>query len=125
MSLLPGCTGRRATGAPITPLRTVAVDPTVIPMGELLFIPELVGLPQPDGAPHDGCFVAGDKGIKIKGRRIDVFTGDATTRRLWEAAFPSHTGVHVYSGSTRCKRDAELPRRGCDEPHRGSDQRHR
>jgi len=83
----------------------------VIPMGALLFIPELVGLPLADGSPHDGCFVAEDKGIKIKGHRIDVFTGDEATRRVWEAAFPSHAGVRVYSGSTRCKRDAQRPRR--------------
>jgi 3D (Asp-Asp-Asp) domain-containing protein len=113
--------GRGAAGRPITPLRTVAVDPTVIPMGELLFIPELVGLRQADGTPHDGCFVAEDKGIKVKGRRIDIFTGDAATRRAWEAAFPSHTGVHVYSGTTRCKRDVERPRRGCDVRHPGHD----
>ena len=110
--------GRGATGRPITPLRTVAVDPTVIPMGALLFIPELVGLPLADGSPHDGCFVAEDKGIKIKGHRIDIFTGDEAMRRVWEAAFPSHTGVHVYSGSTRCKRDVPRPRRGCDARRR-------
>jgi 3D (Asp-Asp-Asp) domain-containing protein len=103
--------GRGSTGRAITPLRTVAVDPTVIPMGEVLFIPELVGLPRADGAPHDGCFAAEDAGLKIKGRRIDVFTGDEATRRVWEAAFPSHTGVHVYPGSSRCKRDAERRRR--------------
>jgi 3D (Asp-Asp-Asp) domain-containing protein len=102
--------GRGSTGHPITPLRTVAVDPAVIPMGARLFIPELVGLPRADGSPHDGCFVAEDKGLKIKGQRIDVFTGDEATRRVWEAAFPSLAGVRVYSGSTRCKRGAHRPR---------------
>jgi 3D (Asp-Asp-Asp) domain-containing protein len=96
----------------------VAVDPTVIPMGELLFIPELAGLPQMDGSPHDGCFVAEDRGIKVKGHRIDVFTGDEGTRRRWEATLPSHASVHVYSGSTRCRRDAKRPMRGCDPRHR-------
>jgi 3D (Asp-Asp-Asp) domain-containing protein len=106
--------GRGAAGRPITPLHTVAVDPSVIPMGELLFIPELAGLPQLDGSPHDGCFVAEDRGIKVKGHRIDVFTGDEATRRRWEATLPSQTSVHVYSGKTRCRRDTKLPTRGCD-----------
>jgi 3D (Asp-Asp-Asp) domain-containing protein len=94
--------GRGTTGRPITPLRTVAVDPTVIPMGTSLFIPEYVGLPGPDGAPHDGCFVAEDRGLWIAGRRVDVFAGDAGTRRAWEAAVPSNRGVHVFSGAGRC-----------------------
>lgn len=96
--------GRGATGRPITPLRTVAVDPAVIPMGKVLFIPEFVGVPRADGAPHDGCFVAEDQGLAIRGHRIDVFAGDEGTRRLWDAAVPSHRGVHVFAGEARCPR---------------------
>lgn len=105
--------GRGATGRPITPLRTVAVDPAMIPMGKRLFIPEFVGVPMPDGAPHDGCFVAEDQGIKIKGHRIDIFAGDEATRRLWDAAVPSNRGVHVYPGDKRCKRHPARERRSC------------
>lgn len=94
--------GRGAAGAPITPLFTVAVDASVIPLGTPLFIPELAGLPRPDGTPHDGCFLAEDQGIKVKGRRIDVFAGDAVTRRLWDASVPSNRGVHVIIDDPRC-----------------------
>src|SRR5262249_21154025 len=42
--------GRGATGKPITPLRTVAVDVSVIPLGTPIFVPEYAGLPRPDGS---------------------------------------------------------------------------
>ncbi|APR80237.1 Hypothetical protein A7982_05584 [Minicystis rosea] len=94
--------GRGATGRPITPLSTVAVDPTVIPLGTRIYIPEFAGLPRGDGEVHDGCFVAEDQGIRIKGLRVDIFAGDEQTRHVWEALFPSHRGVHVYGGNARC-----------------------
>ncbi|WP_437591021.1 3D domain-containing protein [Sorangium sp. So ce1000] len=95
--------GRGATGRPITPLRTVAVDSSVIPLGTSLFVPELVGLPLPGGGLHDGCFVAEDRGIKVVGRQIDVFTGDpAVTARL-NALFPSNRGVRLVLDDARCR----------------------
>ncbi|WP_437799024.1 3D domain-containing protein [Sorangium sp. So ce693] len=95
--------GRGATGRPITPLRTVAVDSSVIPLGTSLFVPELVGLPLPGGGRHDGCFVAEDRGIKVVGRQIDVFTGDpAVTARL-NAIFASNRGVRVMLEDARCR----------------------
>lgn len=94
--------GRGATGKPITPLRTVAVDSKVIPLGTRLFVRELVGLPLPDGTPHDGCFVAEDRGLKVVGRQIDVFTGDPAMTARWNALVPSNTGVHVELGAPRC-----------------------
>jgi 3D (Asp-Asp-Asp) domain-containing protein len=94
--------GRGATGRPITPLRTVAVDSTVIPLGTRLYIPELVGLPLPDGGLHDGCFVAEDRGIKVVGRQIDVFTGDPEVTSRLNAVFPSNRGVHVRLRDARC-----------------------
>jgi 3D (Asp-Asp-Asp) domain-containing protein len=101
--------GRGATGRAITPLWTVAVDPAVIPMGTRVFIPEFVGLPRPDGGPHDGCFAAEDRGLRIRGLSLDVFVGDERTRRLWEALVPTHRGVRVYAASARC---ATRPPRG-------------
>ncbi|AUX29202.1 MULTISPECIES: 3D domain-containing protein [Sorangium] len=95
--------GRGATGRPITPLRTVAVDSSVIPLGTALYVPELAGLPLPGGGRHDGCFVAEDRGIKVVGRQIDVFTGDpAVTERL-NAIFPSNRGVRVVLHDARCR----------------------
>jgi 3D (Asp-Asp-Asp) domain-containing protein len=56
-------------------MRTVAVDPTLIPRHSILFIKETVGLKLPDGTLHDGYWYASDIGGAIKGQRIDLFTG--------------------------------------------------
>ena len=96
-------TGRGALGKPITPLRSVAVDSSVIPLGTVLFIPEFKGVILPEGGRHDGCFVAEDRGMKVVGRQIDVFTGDpAATIRL-NALVPSNRGVRVYADDARCR----------------------
>ncbi|WP_437897954.1 3D domain-containing protein [Sorangium sp. So ce124] len=95
--------GRGATGRPITPLRTVAVDSSVIPLGTSLFVPELVGLPLPGGGRHDGCFVAEDRGIKVVGRQIDVFTGDPSVTARLNAIFASNRGVRVVLEDARCR----------------------
>jgi 3D (Asp-Asp-Asp) domain-containing protein len=96
--------GRGATGKPITPLKTVAVDTAVIPLGTAIFVPELAGLPRPDGSLHDGCFVAEDRGLKVVGRHIDVFTGDPSMTAQWNGLVPSNKGVHVRVGDPRCAR---------------------
>lgn len=95
--------GRGATGKPITPLSTVAVDTSIIPFGAKLFIPEAVGLPRPDGSAHDGCFVAEDRGLKVKGEHIDIFTGDPSTTSSWNARLPSNRGIHVFVNSPECR----------------------
>lgn len=63
----------------LQPYRTIAVDPAVIPIGTVLFVPALRGrsmvLPNGDRVTHDGYFFAGDKGSAITGNHIDVFTG--------------------------------------------------
>lgn len=96
--------GRGAAGTPITPLRSVAVDTSVIPLGTRLFIPEAVGLMRPDGTPHDGCFVAEDRGKRVVGKHVDLFTGDPSTTATWNARLPSNRGVHVLIDDPRCRR---------------------
>jgi 3D (Asp-Asp-Asp) domain-containing protein len=98
--------GRGATGKAITPLLTVAVDSEVIPLGTALYVPELDGLPRdPEGrAAHDGCFVAQDRGLKVKGQHIDVFTGHRSLTQLWNRLVPSNRGVTVVVESPRCSR---------------------
>ena len=63
----------------LSPLRTIAVDPTKIPLGSLVYIPALKGLKGvlPGGAKivHDGYVFAGDTGSGIKGNHIDIFQG--------------------------------------------------
>ena len=104
--------GRGATGGPITPLYTVAVDTSVIPLGTALYVPEMAGLPRADGSPHDGCFVAQDRGLKVVGRHLDVFTGDPATTAKWNTLLPSNKGVHVRIGDPRCTERHPAPSGG-------------
>jgi 3D (Asp-Asp-Asp) domain-containing protein len=96
--------GRGAMGTAITPLRTIAVDPAVIPLGTVVFIPSYVGMARPDGSRHDGCFVAEDRGIKVVGKQIDLFTGDPDVTSKWNVMVPSNQGVAVRVADPRCKR---------------------
>jgi 3D (Asp-Asp-Asp) domain-containing protein len=103
--------GRGALGTPITPLVTVAVDDAIIPMGTALYIPELDGLPV-DAARstvHDGCFIAQDRGLRVKGEHVDVFTGYAAMTALWNRLVPSNQGVTVVLDDPHCARAEVLP----------------
>jgi 3D (Asp-Asp-Asp) domain-containing protein len=62
-------------GYKLIPFRTLAVDPQVIPLGTVLYVPELVGVHLPSGEVHDGYVFAHDTGAGINGNRIDVFVG--------------------------------------------------
>ncbi len=63
----------------LSPYRTIAVDPDVIPYGTVIYIDAARGLPfrMPDGSQrlHDGYFFAGDTGGLIRGQHIDVYIG--------------------------------------------------
>lgn len=109
--------GRGASGRPIAPLRTVAVDSDVIPLGTPIFIPEYVGLPRARGhrEPHDGCFVAEDRGIGVRGKHVDLFTGAEAMTRFWNELVPSNQGVHVYLDSRQCSPDGRQQARAAGE----------
>jgi 3D (Asp-Asp-Asp) domain-containing protein len=62
-------------GCRVIPMRTIAVDKSLIPRRTVLFIKETVGLRMPDGKSHDGYWYASDVGGAIKGERIDLYTG--------------------------------------------------
>lgn len=98
--------GRGATGNSITPLLTVAVDTDVIPLNTAIYIPEFDGLPRDVGqtAIHDGCFIAQDRGIRVKGKQVDVFTGDNSVTKLWNQLVPSNKGVTIVVDNPRCAR---------------------
>lgn len=55
-----------ALGVPLRPLRSVAVDPALIPLGSLLWL---------DFAGHRGLALAQDIGSAIVGARVDLFCG--------------------------------------------------
>jgi 3D (Asp-Asp-Asp) domain-containing protein len=96
--------GRGATGKAIIPLLSVAVDTDVIPLGTAIYVPEYDGVPRdPDQqAVHDGCFIAQDRGLKVKGKHVDVFTGHQSITTLWNRLVPSNRGVTVVVDSPRC-----------------------
>ena len=62
-------------GCRVSPMRTLAVDPTKIPRRTIVFIKETVGMRMPGGGTHDGRWYASDVGGAIKGNRVDLFTG--------------------------------------------------
>ena len=70
-----GATGNDSLGCRPVAMRTVATDPRVIPRRTRLFIRETVGLRMADGTIHDGYWYASDTGGAIKGRKIDLYTG--------------------------------------------------
>jgi 3D (Asp-Asp-Asp) domain-containing protein len=60
--------GITATGTRATEKRTVAVDPSIIPLGSQLFIVF------PSGHKHlNGVYIAEDTGSAIRGNKIDIF----------------------------------------------------
>ena len=82
-----GATGNDSLGCRPIAMRTVAVDPRVIPRRTKLFIRETVGMRLADGSIHDGYWYASDTGGAIKGEKIDLYTGSgrgsmAQARRL-------------------------------------------
>ncbi|MBX3161025.1 MAG: hypothetical protein KF773_34010 [Deltaproteobacteria bacterium] len=104
--------GWAGSGRPLQPFRTVAVDPKVIKLGSLLYVPLLEGRVMPGRSPwggfiHDGCVVADDVGGGIRGEQIDLFVG----RRAWFLGMSGREGKHawarnvpVYDGSKYCER---------------------
>ncbi len=96
--------GRGARGTAITPLRTIAVDSKVVPLGTKVYILEYDGVPRSEGgARHDGCFIAEDRGMKVIGEHVDIFTGNPRVTEHLNQAVPSNEGVHVYVGTARCE----------------------
>lgn len=106
--------GTAGSGRPLTPFRTVAVDPKLIKLGSLLYIPLLEGRTMPGRGPwggfvHDGCVVADDTGGGIKDEQLDLFVGKkawffgmAASGSRGSHAWARH--VPVYDGSKICQR---------------------
>lgn len=65
----------------LVPLRSIAVDKDVVPLGSVLYIPAARGVKVRgiDGKTlvHDGYFYAADTGGAVRGHQVDVFLGFA------------------------------------------------
>jgi 3D (Asp-Asp-Asp) domain-containing protein len=104
--------GTAGTGRPLQPFRTVAVDPKVVKLGSLLYVPILEGRTMPGRSPwggfvHDGCVVADDTGGGIDGNQLDLFVG----RKGYYLGVSGKGGSHawakhvpVYDGKKICER---------------------
>lgn len=68
----------------LVPFKSVAVDPTVIPLGSRVYIPAVRGAPLPDGSIHDGIFYAIDIGAAIVDKKIDIFTSFGNQAAVFE-----------------------------------------
>ena len=98
--------GTGADGRALSPFRSVAVDPSHVAVGSLLYVPELDGLVMPGVPPwggfvHDGCVVADDRGAGIKGHQIDLFAAQRAHYHALQARHHLHK-ITVYDGSQRC-----------------------
>lgn len=60
----------------LDPYFSVAADLSIYSLGDVIFVPRLVGLRMPNGEYHDGFVIVRDKGGRIVGPdRFDFFTG--------------------------------------------------
>lgn len=92
---------------PLSPFRSVAVDPSLVTIGKRLYIPELDGLPMPGTPPwggfvHDGCVVADDRGGAVQGQQIDFFM----VRKVYYQAFHRRhrlRQITVHDGGKYCR----------------------
>lgn len=94
---------------PLSPFRSVAVDPSLVSIGANLYIPELDGLVMPGAPPwggfvHDGCVIADDRGGGVAGKQLDFFM---VRRPYYDAFHRRHrlTQVTVHAGGDRCARE--------------------
>lgn len=108
--------GTAGTGKPLQPFRTVAVDPKVVKLGSLLYVPLLEGRVMPGRPPwggyvHDGCVVADDTGGHIDGNQLDLFVG----RKAYFLGMSGSGGSHawarhvpVFDGTKICERKGRV-----------------
>ena len=84
-------------GCKVVPMRTLAVDKSIIPRRTVVFIKETVGLKMPDGQAHDGYWYASDIGGAIKGQRVDLYTGHnaASMKTMRQLNLSTLTAVKV------------------------------
>ncbi len=60
----------------LDPYFSIAADLSIYSLGDVIFVPRVVGVEMPNGEIHDGFFIIRDSGGSIKGvGRFDFFTG--------------------------------------------------
>jgi len=74
--------------------RSLAVDPTKILLGSVLFLPQAYGVALPSGEIHDGLFLA-QAGHFVSGDTVALFVGNETEN---DNAFTRHASFRRKSG---------------------------
>jgi 3D (Asp-Asp-Asp) domain-containing protein len=83
-------------GYTLTELKSIAVDPRVIPIGARVYIPQAERVVV-NGVPLTGIFRAEDIGSAIQGKHIDVFVGSrGNVDAFSSSGVGSLSGVDVY-----------------------------
>ncbi len=95
--------GAGVQGYALVPFRSLAVDSRYIPVGHVVELPELRGMPLPDGTRHDGCFVAVDAGGAIRGHHIDLFVPSRGAYEHLASARELPRRVSVVVDAQRCE----------------------
>lgn len=100
--------GMGSKGNPLVPLRSWAVDNSIIPFGTVIYAEEWDGvlIPDVDGIGnfvHDGCFRADDIGGAIQGMHFDFFAGTTSMWKALEKIFPTKSNFNVYKNTPKCQ----------------------
>ena len=83
-------------GHRLTELKSIAVDPRLIPLGSVVYIPQAENV-SVDGHALSGVFYAHDVGSAVKGKHIDIFVGrKANMDAFTSAGMGSASGVDIY-----------------------------
>lgn len=105
-----GVGNRDSLGCRVVPMRTLAIDPRVVPKRSIVFIKETVGMELPGGGVHDGIWYASDTGGAIKGQRADLYSGTGASsmkaffaRGINKGAVTAKT-IGVFEGCPQEKR---------------------
>lgn len=92
--------GVGAAGVALQPLRSIAMDRR-FRFGTSVYIPYLGKLIRRRGQRHNGCFVVHDRGGRIRGKRLDLFTGSHRVfRRYLRRGLPKY--VRIYANHPSC-----------------------
>ncbi len=83
-------------GYKLSELKSIAVDPSIIPLGSKVYIPQFEGVTV-NNQQLSGVFYAHDIGSAVKGRHIDLFLGDRDYMKiLASAGIVSSGSIDVY-----------------------------
>jgi 3D (Asp-Asp-Asp) domain-containing protein len=100
--------GYGSKGNPLVPLRSLAIEQSVVPHGTVLYIPEWDGVQIPasprgiGGFVHDGCFRVDDIGYGVDGRHYDLYAGTSALWMALEQLMPTASSTMVYRDASRC-----------------------